>query len=404
MTTTSQEASAPRAKSCKAFQAGQSAIFKLTSAFVFAMALALAPAPAFAQHGGGGGGGGSHGGVGGGGGHASGGFGGGGGHAGGTSASSGGGGSHASGPSASAGGGNSSGGGGHWWNPFHSTSSGNAKGSTAAATGNSKPASSSNTNSEHFAAGNNTWQEPPAPVGHAPGNANHYAPATGVRPSVVGKKPSSGTIVSGRGANVVAGPPHVFPPRHPGHPYYPYYPYYPYPYYGFGWGGGLWWGGFSPCDPFWGCYGYGYGYGGGYGYYGGSFDGDYSADLSYNSPDDMTSSQEPNPSLYAAPPADTGQSAGEASQQRPYVILYLKDGSSYAVSDYWLAGGKLHYVTSYGGENVIAESQLDLQRTVNENAARGVDFTLRPEPSGSGDTVPAGAAPTPETQPPAPQQ
>ncbi|MGA7916544.1 MAG: hypothetical protein WCA00_15020, partial [Candidatus Acidiferrales bacterium] len=313
---------------------------------------------------------------------------------------SGGGGSHASG--ASAGGGNSSGGGGHWWNPFHSSSSGNGKGSTAVATGNGKAATSSNPSSEHFAAGNNTWQEPPAVHGSA--SVNHYAPATGTRPSVVGKRPTNGAIASSRGASAVAGPPHVFPPRHPGHPYYPYYPNYFYPYYGFGWGGGLWWGGFSPCDPFWGCYGYGYGYGGGYGYYGGSFGGDYSADLSYNSPDDATSSQEPNPSLFAAPPADTGQSAGEASQQQPYVILYLKDGSSYAVSDYWLAGGKLHYVTSYGGENVIDESQLDLQRTVNENGARGLDFTLRPEPAGNGETTPAAGAPAADTKPPAPQQ
>ena len=135
-----------------------------------------------------------------------------------------------------------------------------------------------------------------------------------------------------------------------------------------------------------------------------AFGGDYSADLSYNSPDDAGSSQEPNPSLFAAPPADTGQSAGETSQQQPYVILYLKDGSSYAVSDYWLAGGKLHYVTSYGGENVIDESQLDLQRTVNENGTRGLDFTLRPEPAGNGETTPAAGAPAANTQPPAPQQ
>ena len=216
---------------------------------------------------------------------------------------------------------------------------------------------------------------------------------------VVGKQPANGAIRSTRGATVVAGPPHVFPPHRGRNPNYFYYPY---PYYGLGWGGGLWWGGFYPCDPFWGCYGYGYGYGGGYGYYGGSFGGDYSADLSYNSPDYEAGSQEPNPSLFAAPASDAGQSGGETSQQQPYVILYLKDGSSYAVSDYWLAGGKLHYVTSYGGENVIDQSQLDLQHTVNENATRGVDFTLRPEPAGNGETAPAAAKP--ETQPPAPQQ
>jgi hypothetical protein len=63
----------------------------------------------------------------------------------------------------------------------------------------------------------------------------------------------------------------------------------------------------------------------------------------------------------------------------------LKDGSSFAVSNYWLAGGKLHYVTSYGGDNSVDEAQVDLQRTVNENAARGVDFSLRPQPATSGD-------------------
>lgn len=107
--------------------------------------------------------------------------------------------------------------------------------------------------------------------------------------------------------------------------------------------------------------------------------------------------------LYAAPPSDAGQSSTEGtSQQQPYVILYLKDGSSYAVSDYWLSGGKLHYVTSYGGENVIDQSQLDLQRTVNENATRGVDFTLRPEPAGNGETAPSAPAPDGNSQ--APQQ
>jgi hypothetical protein len=216
---------------------------------------------------------------------------------------------------------------------------------------------------------------------------------------VVGKQPTNGAIGSSHRAGAVAGPPHVFPPHRRGNPNYFYYPY---PYFGFGFGGGFWGGGFYPCDPFWGCYGYGYGYDGGYGFYGGSFGGDYSADLSYNSAEDQGSSQEPNPTLFAAPAGEGEQGAGETPQQ-PYVILYLKDGSSYVVSDYWLSGGKLHYVTSYGGENVIDESQLDLQRTVNENAARGVDFTLRPEPAGNGEAAPGTQAP-PNSPEPAPPQ
>jgi hypothetical protein len=387
MIAASQDADATAVRVETDFPAGRSTIFKVSCAAAFALMLAVAPSPAFAQHGGGGGGGGAHGGGGGGGGHVGGGSGGGGSHAGAPS----GGGSHGAGATASSG--NS--GGGHWWNPFHSGSSASGRGSNAAG-GNGN--SGTNASSEHYAAGNNTWQEPPAPAGHASAAVNHYAPAGGTRPVVVGKQPIHGTTGAIHAAGAVAGPPHVFPPRRGG---YPNYFYYPYPYFGFGWGGGLWWGGFYPCDPFWGCYGYGYGYGGGYGYYGGSFGGDYGADLSYNSPDDAGGSQEPNPSLFAAPAGEGEQGPGETSQQ-PYVILYLKDGSSYAVSDYWLAGGKLHYVTSYGGENVIDESQLDLQRTVNENASRGVDFTLRPEPAGNGETAPA--APAAETPPPAPQQ
>jgi hypothetical protein len=393
MTTTSQDVSASQVSLSEGFSTQQTTVHRIFSALLFAIALALTPAAAFGQHGGGGGG--SHGG-GGGGGSAHAGGGGGGSHGGATSAPSGGGGAHASGASAA---GSNNSGGGHWWNPFHS-------GSTSAVGGGSS-GSGSNVSAGHFAAGNNTWQDPPAAAGHVAANVNHYVPPSGTRPAPSAKNPTNGAIAGKPGPRGITAPPHVFPPRRPGYSYYPYYPYY-----GFGWGGGLWWGGFYPCDPFWGCYGYGYGYGGGYGYYGGSFGSDYSANLSYNSPDDtMMSSPDPNDTMgaqepdqtwFAAPSSDAAQPPSGESEQQPYVVLYLKDGSSYAVSDYWLSGGKLHYVTSYGGENAIDESQLDLQRTVNENATRGVDFTLRPRPAGDAGTVPA--APAPDTKPPAPQQ
>ena len=94
--------------------------------------------------------------------------------------------------------------------------------------------------------------------------------------------------------------------------------------------------------------------------------------------------------MFAAP-ADDGNGLGDnAAAQKPYAIIYMKDGSSYAVTDYWLANGKLHYVTSYGGENAIDQSQLDLQRTVDQNAANGTNFILRPEPAS-----PATASPVP---------
>jgi hypothetical protein len=61
-------------------------------------------------------------------------------------------------------------------------------------------------------------------------------------------------------------------------------------------------------------------------------------------------------------------------------LIYLADGTNYAVTSYWLAAGELHYVTSYGGENAVPIAQIDLQRTVDANAEQGVPFTLRPSP------------------------
>jgi len=69
----------------------------------------------------------------------------------------------------------------------------------------------------------------------------------------------------------------------------------------------------------------------------------------------------------------------------PTILLYLKDGTVLAASDYWLANDQLHYRVNYGGENTVGLSQVDLQRTVDENAKRGVRFSLKPNP----DATPA---------------
>jgi hypothetical protein len=344
------------------------------AAFAFAATLALAPLPTFAQHGGGGGGG-SHGGGGGGGGS----------HAGGAS-----GGSHAaSAPSghsgaaaghpAGAGSTANAASGNHWWNPFHGTGTSS---SSVQPAGSGVTASSDHPVAERFAGNNNTWQEPPA---------------TGVHGSTAARVTNTTKGIASTPRAAIAGPPHVpvLPRRPVG--YFPYYPFYPYPGFGFGFGfgGGFGFGAFGPCDPFWGCYGYGYGYGGGgigYGYYGGSFSSDngYGADLSYSGSQDASPSQEPNPSLYAqAPETSQEQQTATAGPTERHVaaVLYLKDGSSYAVTDYWLADGKVHYITSYGGENAVDQKDLDLQRTVNENAAQGLTFTLRPGPVVMGGAV-----------------
>ena len=178
---------------------------------------------------------------------------------------------------------------------------------------------------------------------------------------------------------------------------------------GYGFGGG--------CDPFWGCDGFGYGGG----YYGGG-PMNYSNDTIQAQPDQSGNEPEVYPQVWQGPDAagaggasDQGangaSNAGQSSDENtgPAAVLYLKDGSSYAVSSYWMEDGKLHYVTTYGGENSIDPAQLDLQRTVDENAAAGVSFTLRPAPNTAPENqndqaAPAPASPNDTTSPASPPQ
>lgn len=65
--------------------------------------------------------------------------------------------------------------------------------------------------------------------------------------------------------------------------------------------------------------------------------------------------------------------------------LYLKDGTVYDVTDYWLENGQIHFtVPGESGtksvEHVIGFDELDVQRTVDVNTQRGLGFVLRSEP------------------------
>jgi hypothetical protein len=170
---------------------------------------------------------------------------------------------------------------------------------------------------------------------------------------------------------------------------------------GFGWGWG--WGGFWGPGWGWGWPGYSIGY---YPYWPGYYgdpgygisygdNGDYSS--SNNGPVDNSSGNYNAGNYNAAPvapaPDNSGGIAepepspndnpitGDVSSSRPTVLLYLKDGTTYAASDYWLQDGELHYTVNYGGEGTLHMDELDLQRTVNENARRGVNFSLHPNPA-----------------------
>ena len=204
-------------------------------------------------------------------------------------------------------------------------------------------------------------------------------------------------------AQFVGAPPHVppFPPRR-----YPIYPIYG-PGFGFGGcfgpfffgcGGGFYGGGFGfgfglgygygYCDPFWGCPA---------GLYGSYYNGGYYGNQIYNdSTSDSSVSNEFNPSRYwgpSAPPEETGGGGGSASSTDNEVVLFLKDGTVYAITDYWIADNKLHYITNYGGENSIPLDQLDMQRTVDVNAKRGINITLRPTPQSQQAPAPPDAQP-----------
>jgi hypothetical protein len=347
------------------------ALLRLFAALTFAALLALAPHPAFAQHGGGGA------------------------------------------PIVHGGSGGSA--------------SGNASGGATNSAAHSAPSS-------RFIGGS-TWQAPPStamrggaqPSTHfitadeaAASNARVVRPP--VEPRGIGNPLGASTALRGSSfatsnamrtrpfaAQFVGAPPHVPPFRHrpiffgPGFGgcFGPFF---------FGCGGGFFGGGFGfgfglgygygYCDPFWGCPA---------GLYGGYYNGGYYGNQIYNqSTDDSSVSNEFNPSRYwgpSAPPEETGGGGGSASSSDSEVVLFLKDGTVYAITDYWIADNKLHYVTNYGGENSIPLDQLDMQRTVDTNAKRGINITLRPTPqqqqaAPEPDAPPQPSAP-PDAQPPA---
>lgn len=164
-------------------------------------------------------------------------------------------------------------------------------------------------------------------------------------------------------------------------PFPPFFPgFWGGPFFGFGLGLGPGWGlGWDQCDPGW-----GWGYTSfcepnnyTYGYYGPD------AYLPPPPPPGEYEPEYPQPSeeggyLYEAPPSEIPGSNEE--QNHFEVVIYLRDGTVYLVSDYWLSGGELHYTLSDGNEYGIDMSQVDLQKTVDVNAKRGIHFTLRNSP------------------------
>ena len=164
-----------------------------------------------------------------------------------------------------------------------------------------------------------------------------------------------------------------------------------------GWGFGLgWpWFGFGGANPYWnGAYG---GWPGGYGNYG--YPSNYLYDDSGNydygngqpSYDDSVPQENYLVDDQSAPAAQSAPQTVNPEEPAVPVLFYMKNGSVYSASSYWVADGKLHFIFPSGGESSVDVNQLDIQRTVDVNAKSGVPFTLRPGPD------PNSSEPTPDT-------
>ena len=206
--------------------------------------------------------------------------------------------------------------------------------------------------------GHEIWQNGLQTAGRGAGGSVESKPLEGQRPRPVGPHRFYGGFGPGYGYGY-------------GYGFGGFYPWG----FGWGWGGGLGFGFGYDCDPLWnfGCGGYGYS---GYGYYGPYEPSAYLYSGDNGEPADASDSSQ-NEGVYSEQGAAADNSAASANAG---AVIYLNDGTSFAVTDYWVADYKLHYVIDGARENVIDLDQIDVQRTVDENAARGVNFTLRPAP------------------------
>ena len=115
---------------------------------------------------------------------------------------------------------------------------------------------------------------------------------------------------------------------------------------------------------------------------------------------------EPAPENYVQLPAYEYPQYVYSEGERALVRLYLKDGTVYAVLDYWFVNDQLHFaLPDEEEEQVIGLDELDLQKTIDVNTRRGFRFVMRNEPMQQylrehpNDTPPL-VQPPPKNQPP----
>lgn len=85
-----------------------------------------------------------------------------------------------------------------------------------------------------------------------------------------------------------------------------------------------------------------------------------------------------NPLPFTYPDLGQTEPEGTAGGLPKQIVIYLKDGSVYGVANYSVSAGKLQYTTSDGADNSIDLDAVDIQKTTDANAARGVKFSTEP--------------------------
>ncbi len=96
---------------------------------------------------------------------------------------------------------------------------------------------------------------------------------------------------------------------------------------------------------------------------------------------------------------DNGGSNGSASGAiRQNVQIFLKNGGIFNVILYWVDRGQLNFVTDNGSAIAMSMDQIDLQRTISENAKQGKLFNLPGQADGGSESAPGNTL-TPDTGP-----
>jgi len=85
------------------------------------------------------------------------------------------------------------------------------------------------------------------------------------------------------------------------------------------------------------------------------------------------------PQMYEAPVYVYG------GDERDQIWLYMKDGTVYGVTDYWLVNGQMHFSMieddpTKAAEHAIPYDDLDVQKTIYVNSHRGFRIVFRDEP------------------------